>query len=119
MIQNMIVGRDRLGKELRCGDICSFQIIMTGSRKSDEQLKTMKGMIVYDDDYYGYMFVTLDDTAPMIAMHVAEQGSIEYEVSVKNEGFIYRDGNGATREATYCNEELSAKWHQLYRAHIE
>ena len=119
VIQNMIVGKDRFGKELRCGDICSFQIRTDDAKKTKQELKNLKGVIVYDEDSYGFMFETLDDRIPALLMHVVEYGSIEYEVSIKGDGFIYREGNGAVREATYCSDEESAKWHAIYRHHLE
>lgn len=119
VMQNVIVGKDRLGKELRCGDICSFQIRRYNENKTKQELKNLKGIIVYDEESYGFMFETLDDNIPMLLMHVVEYGSIEYEVSIKGDGFIYREGNGAVRDATYCSDEESAKWHSIYREHLE
>lgn len=119
VIQNMVVGKDRFGKELRCGDICSFQLRMDNDKKNKQELKNLKGIIIYDEDAYAFAFETLDDRIPEILMYVAEYGSIEYEVSIKGEGFIYREGNGAIREATYCSDEESSKWHLIYRQHLE
>lgn len=113
VIQNMIVGKDRHGKELRCGDICNFKVNSRGDKS-----EIMKGVIVYDEDSYAFAFATMDDSAPLLYMHVAEYGSIEYEVTIKGDGFVERDGDGGLRDATYCDDEISAKWHAIYRSHL-
>ena len=80
----------------------------------------MKGIIIYDQDSYAFAFETLDDSAPILLMHVTEYGSIEYEVSIsKNYGFMERDCNGGTREATYCDDNTASKWHSIYKHHWE
>ena len=117
MIMNgFIVGPDRKGKELRCGDICTFKLEMTTKRKSTE--KRMRGMISYSPNDFAYVFLTLDDTAPMLYMNAAVVGSIEYEISVCKNGFRYREGD-SYREATYCSDEEASKWNRLYMDEIE
>lgn len=112
VIQNLIVGIDKHGKELRCGDICNFQLRVTGRRK--DVIKNMKGVIVYDEDSYAFAFATLDESAPILLMHAVEYGSIEYEVSIQGNAFIERCNNGGLRKSIYCNEEEAARWHGLY-----
>jgi len=120
----MIVGRDKHGKELRCGDICTFTIKVESSgfnRKKDiVPLKSMLGVIVYDQDSYAFAFETLDDNAPMLLMHVVEYGSIEYVVSIGSDcSFFERCGDGGMRKATYCDDETASKWHRIYRSNLQ
>lgn len=116
MINGLVVGRDRKGKELRCGDICSFSLMVQTKRKTVE--RHMRGLIAYSSDDFAYVFLTMDDTAPVLYMRAATQGSIEYEVSLYKNGFRYRDGDGY-REAIYCSDEESSAWHRLYMDNLE
>lgn len=117
IINGQIAGPDRFGKELRSGDICSFQ--MREMEDGKEIARWMKGLITYDPKWYAYGFVTNDEKVKEILMSAVERETIEYEVTVKGDGFVYRDGNGSTREATYCSDEESAMWHALYRKNWE
>lgn len=62
IIPNLVIGTDRYGHKLHCGDICKFEIKLQ-RHKCEDKVKKMKGMIVYDEDSYAYAFETLDDFA--------------------------------------------------------
>ena len=85
VIPNLVVGTDRCGRKLQCGDICKFQIKLQRPR-CEEKVEEMMGMIVYDADSYAYAFETLDDYAPILCMYCAEQGSVKkvWESSAEN-----------------------------------
>jgi|GEM_PF-5770661 len=67
IIQNLIIGTDAQGKELRCGDICSYKYTNIESQ----------GMIVYDEETYSFAFEQLDNKFPMILMSLVELDSIK------------------------------------------
>lgn len=85
IIPNLVVGNDKYGHRLICGDICFFDVKLQRPNK-EESIETLKGMIVYDPDSYAYAFETLDDYAPIICMYCAEYGSIEklFEANISN-----------------------------------
>ena len=116
MMNNFIAGPDGKGKELRSGDICSFVLPVVTKRKTVE--RKMKGLISYSQNDFAYVFLTLDETAPEIYMHVVPRHSIEYEVSICSGGFKYRDGD-CYREATYCSDDEASKWRRLYMDNID
>lgn len=63
IISNLIIGTDSYGHKLQCGDICEFKI-----KERNEEIREIKGMIVYDEDSYAYAFETLDEYAPILCM---------------------------------------------------
>lgn len=76
IIPNIIIGQDRWGHNLLCGDVCKFKIKLQRPNQ-EERIEEMKGMIVYDADSYAYAFETLDNHAPFLCMYCAEENSIE------------------------------------------
>lgn len=74
IVKDFVVGSDKKGIELRCGDVCSFLLPSVVSGASHH----MKGIIMYDPDTYSYVFETLDPYAPVIMMSAALPHSIEY-----------------------------------------
>jgi len=66
IISNLIIGTDSCGHKLQCGDVCEFKI-----KERNEEIRELKGMIVYDEDSYAYAFETLDDYAPILCMNCA------------------------------------------------
>ena len=85
IIPNIIVGKDRYGHKLYCGDVCKFKINL--QRKNGTEALTMKGMIIYDEDSYAYAFETLDDNAPLLCMYCAEYGTIEKLFEANSDNF--------------------------------
>ena len=85
MMQNLVVGIDRYGHKLQCGDICKFKINLQRP-KCEEQIEEMKGMIIYDEDTYSFAFETLDNYAPLLLMQCTELRSIEklFEANLDN-----------------------------------
>lgn len=55
---------------------CNFDIRVHRPH-SVEEIKTMKGMIIYDEDTFSFAFETLDNFAPLLLMSCAEERSIE------------------------------------------
>lgn len=76
IIQNLVVGTDKFGHKIQCGDICSFKINLQRPNL-EEQVEELKGMIVYDEDTYSFAFETMDNHAPFLLMQCAELNSIE------------------------------------------
>jgi hypothetical protein len=68
----MKIGYDNKGQELQMCDVCKFTIDKV----------EYKGMIVYDDQEYAFMFEMLDDTFPSVYMHKVDSSSIEKIVNV-------------------------------------
>lgn len=66
IINNVIIGMDMYGAKLECGDICNFTMNVGGD------VKTAKGMIVYDESTYSFAFEMLDDNFPIILMSHTE-----------------------------------------------
>ncbi len=85
IIPNLIIGKDRHGHKLHCGDICSFKIKLKRS-KQEEEIEELKGMIVYDEDSFAYAFETLDDDAPLLCMYGVEYRTVEklFEANADN-----------------------------------
>ena len=46
IMNNVIVGTDKYGHKLQCGDICKFDIRLQRP-KCEEKIETIKGMIIY------------------------------------------------------------------------
>lgn len=84
-IPNLIIGTDRFGHKLQCGDICSFKVKLQRPNREVE-VEELKGMIVYDQDSYAYAFETLDDFIQILCMHCAEYRSIKklFEANADN-----------------------------------
>lgn len=85
IIPNLVVGKDKNGYDLKCGDLCNFKVNL--HRPGYEGvIETMKGMIVYDEDSYAFAFETLDSFARILLIHRVEEDSIEkmFEASVDN-----------------------------------
>lgn len=82
---NLVIGTDKYGYKLQCGDICSFKVKLQRPNR-EEEVEELIGMIIYDPDSYAYAFETLDDFAPILCMYCAEYGSVQrlYEASVDN-----------------------------------
>jgi hypothetical protein len=68
IIRNLIVGCDRYGHDLKCGDICKYKI-------ADN--KFTWGMIFYSEEDYAFAFEQLDDKFPVLLMSRAELDTIE------------------------------------------
>lgn len=68
----MIVGYDNKGLKLNWGDICTFEIHGT----------EYEGMIIYDEEYFGYNFEMKDDHFPSVVMSKADYNSIEKIINV-------------------------------------
>lgn len=103
IIPNLIIGTDRYGHRLQCGDICKFKINLRRPRE-DEKIEELYGMIVYDESSYAYAFETLDDYAPILCMYCVEYGTIEklFEANADNFNNI-PDGN---------------KWKEMYNNNL-
>ena len=104
IIPNLIIGTDRYGHKLQCGDICSFEIKLQRPKR-EEEIEELKGMIVYDEDSYAYAFETLDDYAPILCMYCAEYGSVKklFEANADNFNNI-PDGD---------------KWKEIYNSNLK
>lgn len=98
---NIIIGKDRNGHNLQIGDICFFKVKLSANKND---VKEMKGMIVYDEDTYSFAFETLDDTAPILLMNCAELGSIEklFESNADN----------------FSNIPDGDKWKEIYNSNV-
>lgn len=85
IIPNLVIGTDRYGHKLHCGDICKFEIRLQRP-KCEEKVEEMKGMIVYDEGSYAYAFETLDDFSPILCMYCAEYRTVEklFEANIDN-----------------------------------
>lgn len=102
-----LVGKDKKGKELYCGDVCRF---ITNNQ-------SINGMIVYDDDSYAFAFVTLSESTPVILMHCVDAGTITYEATmIGGEGkFMHRNDDFTYAEMLYCeDEEQTNQWAKLH-----
>lgn len=92
ILNNVIIGTDSCGNSLKCGDICSFKIKLQRRKISENEpnlennIETMLGMIIYDEDYFAFAFETLDNYAPVLLMERAELYSIKriYEANYSN-----------------------------------
>lgn len=104
ILRNIIVGNDKYGHRLECGDICSFDVRLQRPNSS-ESVENIRGMIIYDEDSFAFAFETLDDFAPILLMSCAELHSIErlFEANKTNFEFI-------------CN---GSKWEEIYRKNLE
>ena len=86
IIPNLVVGKDVYGHDLKCGDICSFDIELERP-KCGKNIEKMMGMIIYDEDSYAFAFETLDNYAPLLLMYCAELRSIEKLFSASLDNF--------------------------------
>ena len=86
IIRNLIVGTDKYGHKIECGDICKFKIKLQRPKK-EAKIEELKGMVIYDEDSYAFAFETLDDYAPLLLMYCAELHSIEKIFSSNLETF--------------------------------
>ena len=104
IMNNVIVGTDKYGHKLQCGDICKFDIKLQHS-KCEEKIETIKGMIVYDEDSYGFAFETLDEYAPLLLMYCAELRTIEklFEANKNN----------------FDNIPDGEKWREIYNNNVK
>ena len=88
IIQNLIIGNDKFGNTLRCGDVCKFKINLERPN-CETKVEEMKGMIIYDEDTFAFAFETLDDFAPLLLMECAELNSIEKIFTANTTNFLY------------------------------
>ena len=105
IIPNLIIGHDKHGHPLKCGDICSFIVTLQDDKDSINGTEyTLKGMIIYDEDSYAYAFETLFSKAPLLLMYTAEYRTIEklFDSNETNFEFI-PDGD---------------KWREIYKNNI-
>jgi hypothetical protein len=103
IIPNLIIGTDRYGHKLQCGDVCLFKIMLQRPKK-EEKIEELKGMIVYDESSFAYTFETLDDYAPILCMYCVEHGSIEklFEANADN----------------FNNIPHGEKWKEIYNKNL-
>lgn len=103
IIPNLIIGTDKHGNKLQCGDICKFEIKLQRTKR-DEEIEELRGMIVYDESSYAYAFETLDDYAPILCMYCAEYGTIEklFEANAVN----------------FDNIPDGDKWREIYNSNL-
>lgn len=67
----VLVGHDINRQEIFVGDMCKFNIQLS------DGLKSMCGIVVYDEDSFAYAFETIDVNAPLLCMYAVEINSIE------------------------------------------
>lgn len=103
IINNLIIGTDSCGHKLQCGDICSFHI-----RNRKEEISDLKGMIVYDEDSYAFVFETLDDYAPILCMCCAEYGTVK-KLFEANEDNFNNVPDGKRWKEIYNNNLITIK----------
>lgn len=103
IIPNLVIGNDKYGYKLQCGDICRFKIKLQRPKR-EKKVEELKGMIIYDPDSYAYAFETLDDYAPILCMYCTEYGSVEklFEANENNFNNI-TDGD---------------KWKEIYNSNL-
>lgn len=104
IIKNLIIGMDKFGNKLQCGDICNFDIKLHRPH-SVEAIETMKGMIVYDEDTFSFAFETLDNFAPLLLMNCVEERSIEklFEANLIN----------------FNNIPNGVEWNEIYNNNVK
>ncbi len=93
IIQNLIIGNDKFGEKLRCGDICEYEI---------NKVK-IRGLIVYDEDTYSFAFEQLDDNFPITLMSAVEHGTIEKSINMDRATKNYPDYD---------------KWKKIYNSNL-
>jgi len=71
IIQNLVIGKDAEGNDLKCGDICNYEIY--GIRRT--------GMIVYSETIFTFMFQQMSETFPAIPMNCVNMETIEKVIS--------------------------------------
>ena len=71
IINNIIIGVDSRGNKLECGDICLFNY-----KNEREEVIKSKGLIIYDEDSYSFVFEQLDDNFPLLLMNKVERDTI-------------------------------------------
>ena len=101
-----LVGKDKNGKELYCGDICDLVI---GN-------KHVEGMIVYDPDAYAFACIIPSKKEPYILMHNIGKHCISYKTTMMRDerAFRYRNDDGTFSEITYCEDEIMSLWRKSY-----
>ena len=104
ILRNIIVGNDKYGHILECGDICSFDVRLQRPN-SPESIESIRGMIIYDEDSFAFAFETLDDFAPILLMSCAELHSIERLFEANKTNFEFMP-NGS-------------EWKEIYRKNLE
>lgn len=72
IIQNLIIGNDKFGEKLRCGDICEYEI----------NKMQRKGLIVYDEDTYSFAFEQIENEFPIALMSAVDFGTIEKSINM-------------------------------------
>lgn len=71
ILNNIIIGLDKKGSKLMCGDICTYKY-----RRPTGETISSRGIIIYDEDSYSFAFEQLDDNFPIILMYHVERDSI-------------------------------------------
>ena len=66
IISNFLIGYDNFRQPLYCGDVVRFTIQPDDWNENE---KTLEGMVIYDQDIFGFVFYTLDEEFPAITMN--------------------------------------------------
>lgn len=84
IIRNLIVGHDRYGHNLLCGDICKYKI--------DNEIYYV-GMVIYSEEDFAFVFEQLDDKFPVILMNKVKIETIEKIIGCEylNDEFANRE----------------------------
>lgn len=105
IIPNIVIGKDKYGHHLHCGDICNFKVQLQRP-KCKPSVEEIQGMIVYDESSYAYAFITLDDYAPILCMYCIEDyHSIEKIFEANSDNFK--------------NMPNGEQWKELYNSHVK
>ena len=67
------IGYDKNGEKLQLGDICKYTITNSDTKETNEY----RGMIVYDDSEFAFMFEQPNDDFPLVFMNLVNVGTIE------------------------------------------
>lgn len=72
IILNLVIGKDINGEDLKCGDICNYEVY--GIRRT--------GMIVYSETIFTFMFQQLSENFQAIPMNCVNMETIEKVISI-------------------------------------
>jgi len=105
IIPNFLVGYDKEQVPLYSGDVVQFELCPDDW---NEDTKTLEGMIVYDEDVFGFAFYTLEDEYPAISMNCENI----------NRSSLQKIINGVSLDS-FLGKQLHPDWANMYDIHIK
>ena len=104
IIPNFLVGYDKDRSPLYSGDVVRFE---NHPEDWNEDNKVLEGMIVYDEDVFGFVFYTLDEEYPAICMNA----------ETINRSSLRKIINGTTLDCL-SGKQLYPEWAEMYTTHL-